>query len=126
LCFPIFQIDRYTWIPINNDSHKYDMYRAERVSSDNDLWFAVKVDGTITEDIHDIMHTFIDIYTITTTLPHSDPEILLESTFEAYDMSSIDTSVSYYLYLDVSQKRYFFDISYPFKPDCPVFATKWW
>jgi 8-oxo-dGTP pyrophosphatase MutT (NUDIX family) len=108
-CFHMFIIDEYTWIPLNNDSHKLDQYRAEIIDSDNDLWYAIKIDGTITDDGQDIMQSFIDIYHWKTIIPQLRDNILVNSTYVDYDQDEIDPSKHYYLYLDQKKKEYYVD-----------------
>lgn len=107
-CFLIFIVDEYQWIPINNDSDKLDQYRAEIIDSDNDLGFAVSVDGTITDDREDIMQSFVDIYHVYTIVPQLSGDIWWVSTYRQYDQTKIDVSQHYYLYLDLDKKEYYF------------------
>lgn len=102
-------IDDYSGIPLNNESDKYDQYRAEIIDSDNELGFAVKVDGTITDDVQDIMQSFLDIYHLTTIVPQIHDDILIQSHYVEYDQSLINPSQHYYLYLDQEKKEYYFD-----------------
>lgn len=109
--FHTFIIEEYTWIPLNNDSDEYDQYRAEIIDSDNELGFAVKVDGTITDDVQDIMQSCIDLYHLKTVVPRLfDPSVLEMATYRPYDESMIDRSKHYYLYVDISQKEYYFEL----------------
>jgi hypothetical protein len=103
-------IDDYSGIPLNNDSDKYDQYRAEIIDSDNDLGFAVNVEGTITDDVQDIMQSFLDIYHLYIIVPKIHDGILIESRYIDYDQNKIDQSQHYYLYLDLEKKLYYFDI----------------
>lgn len=107
-CFHIFMIDEYQWIPINNESDKFDQYRAEIIDSDNDLGFAVNVDGTIIHDVQDIMQSFLELYHIVTIIPQISDDILLLSSYREYDQTKIDLSQHYYLYLDLEKKLYYF------------------
>jgi 8-oxo-dGTP pyrophosphatase MutT (NUDIX family) len=105
-CFHTFMIDEYTWIPLNNDNDKYDQYRAEIIESDNELWYAIKIDGTIIHDIQDIMQSVIDIYHIKSIVSQIHDNILLESRY--VDYGQINVSKHYYLYLDQAKKEYYF------------------
>lgn len=104
-CFHMFQVHTYTGIPINNEK-KYDQYRAKKVFSDNTFWFGICIDGTITEDEQDIMHTFLDLYHISVVAPNLEASILLEGTYLPYDESLIDCSKHYYLWFDEEKKEY--------------------
>lgn len=108
-CFHMFMIDHYSNIPINNEIDKYDQYRTEIIKSNNNLWYAIKIDGTITDDIQDIMHNFLDIYHLCTILPQIHDDILIQSHYALYDQSKIDVAKHYYLYLDQEKKEYYFD-----------------
>ena len=105
----MFMIDDYSNIPLNNESDKYDQYRAEIIDSDNELGFAVKIDSTITDDVQDIMHSFLDMYHLYTIIPQIHDDILIQSRYAEYDQSLIDLSQHYYLYLDQEKKEYSFD-----------------
>lgn len=110
LILHIVEITSYTGTPLNNDSHKYDHYRAKIIDSDNSLGFAVKIDGTITDDEFDIAHSFLDIYNSKANLAflqssNDDP-------FEEYDDSLINPSWLYHQYYDSDQKKYFFSEKY--------------
>lgn len=109
-CFHMFMIDDYSGISLNNESDKYDQYRAEIIDSDNKLGFAIKVDGTITDDVQDIMQSFLDVYHLYTIVPQIYDDILTQSHYVEYDQSLINPSQHYYLYLDQEKKEYYFDI----------------
>ena len=100
----------YTGIPTNKESHKCDNYRVEIIDSDNTLGFAVKVDGTITDDVQDILHTFLEINIIKNILPIVDHTILQDAIMMSYDENLIHLSQHYYLYFDLSQKQYFLEV----------------
>lgn len=108
-CFHMFVIDEYTGIPQNNDAHKYDHYRAEIIDSDNDLGYAVKIDGTITDDVQDIMHSFLDIYHRKTISPQWDADIACTAPYRVYDTTMIDPHQHYYLYFDDAKQEYYVD-----------------
>lgn|GEM_PF-6363664 len=72
----------------------------------------MKVDGTVTNDELDIMHTFVDVYNMKVSLPQVDNDGA-QGTFAEYDNDSIDPNQLYYQYYDVSQKKYFFSSSSP-------------
>lgn len=108
-CFHMYMIDDYSWIPLNNEYKKYDQYRAEIIQSDNSLGFAVKVDGTITNDVQDIMQSFLDIYHLYTIVPQLHDDGLIRSEYADYDQSMIDPSKHYYLYRDQENKVYYFN-----------------
>ena len=58
----MFEVEDYTGIPINNESEQLDQYRAKKLPSDNDIGIAIEIDGTVTDDVQDIMHSFLDLY----------------------------------------------------------------
>lgn len=108
-CFHTFVVDTYTWTPINNDSDKYDYYWAEILSSENKIGFSVKIDWTVTDDVQDIMHSFLDLYHLYYISSRIDINVLLESQYKKYEELQIKFSNHYYLYLDPVQKIYFFE-----------------
>ena len=65
----MFQVGEYTGTPINNEHDKFDQYRAKRIDSDNIIGFGIEIDGTITDDVQDIMHTFLDVYHLFSIAP---------------------------------------------------------
>lgn len=109
-CLHFFDIVEYTGIVKNKENHKCDNYRVEILNSDNELGFAVKVDGTITDDVQDILHTFMEIHIIKNILPVIDMSILQDAIMMSYDENLIHLSQHYYLYFDLSQKSYFFEV----------------
>ncbi len=109
-CMHIFVVDTYTWIPLNNDSHKYDQYRAEIIDSDNALGFAVKVDGTITDDGQDIMQSYRNLYHMLVIPRLLDWNDISQYPMRSYDVAKINPSHHYYLYLDQEKKEYYFEI----------------
>ncbi|HBB04492.1 TPA: hypothetical protein DCZ39_06470 [Patescibacteria group bacterium] len=49
--------------PKNMEPKKHaQMIRAEIIDSDNSLGFAVKIEGTIIDEDHEIIHQFYDLY----------------------------------------------------------------
>jgi hypothetical protein len=108
-CFHLFLIHSYTWIPQNNDSHKYDQYRAKIIDSDNEVGFSINIDGTITDDVQDIMQSFNNLYYAYVIAPQLGSEILSLCTYRQYDESVIDLAKHYYLYLDQEKKEYYFE-----------------
>jgi 8-oxo-dGTP pyrophosphatase MutT (NUDIX family) len=106
-CFHLFVIDSYLWIPQNNDSHKYDQYRAEIIDSDSSLGFAIKIGGTITDDVQDIMHSFVDIYNFHTNTSKILSDISRRAVYRNYNQTTIDLSRHYYLYLDQELGEYY-------------------
>lgn len=104
----MFIVEEYIWIPLNNENDKYDQYRAEIIESDNDLGFAVNVEGMITEDVQDIMQSFLDIYHLYSIAPQIHDDVLLVSNYREYDQMKIYISQHYYLYLDLENKLYYF------------------
>ena len=109
-CFHMFEIQDYSGIPINNEHEKLDYYWSKKIESDNGLWFAVSIDGTITDDSQDIMHSFIDLYHIEYVTKHVDPQELLWATYTYYDSSQITVSDHYYLYYDPNKQQYEYKI----------------
>lgn len=105
-CLHVFMIDEYTGTPTNTDSHKYDQYRAEILESDNEIGFAVNIDGTITDDVQDIMHSFVDLYHVYTVVPQLVDDLGLHWQYLGYDETLIDLAGHYYLYLDSDQQLY--------------------
>lgn len=105
-----FLITSYRWIPTNHDAHLMLHYRAKIIDSDNELGFAVKVNGTITDDVQDIMHSFIGLYHRRILSSCGDNNIALCTMYREYDVSQIDPSKHYYLYLDEEKGEYYFDV----------------
>ena len=53
----------YTWEPQNLEPEKHThTIWAEIIESDNALWFAINIDGTIVDDEYEIRHQFYDLY----------------------------------------------------------------
>lgn len=109
-CLHFFGIVEYTGTVKNKENHKCDNYRVEILDSDNELGFAVKVDSTITDDVQDILHSFLEIHVIKNILPIVDMSILQDALFENYNTKALDQAAHYYLYVDLSQKKYFFQV----------------
>lgn len=102
-----FVVDQYTWIPVNHDVHLMDMYRANIIDSDNSLGFAVNIEGTIMDDVQDIMHSYRNLYHILSIAHQMNDDI--QSPIRSYDQSKIDVAKHYYLYLDQEKNEYYFD-----------------
>ena len=107
-CFHLFIVDEYVGTSINNKKGQYDYYRAEIIDSDNSLWYALKIDGTITDDSQDIMQSFVDIYHWYTIVPQIYDDILWVFRYRTYDQTKINLSRHYYLYVDQETKEYYF------------------
>lgn len=105
-CFHTFIIDEYDGIPLNNESHTLDQYWAKKIDANNTLWFAVSIDGTVTDDVQDIMHSFLDLYHLWYVVPKVQPGELLDWIYQDYDEKLIDRSKSYYLYFNQQKKKY--------------------
>lgn len=105
-CFHTFVVEEYEGIPINNMSDEYDQYRAKKIQSDNTLGFGIVINGTITEDEEDIMHTFLDLYHVWVIASQIDKKLFLSASYAEYDESLIDISKHYYLWFDINKKEY--------------------
>lgn len=105
-CFHMFQVKHYTGTPINNESDKFDQYWVEKRDSSNSLWFALNINGTITEDVQDIMHTFLHLYHLFSIVSLLSWDDLLQAPYLVYDESLIDISQHYYLYYNPIWKHY--------------------
>ncbi len=67
LSFGLFNLNmidvEYEWEPQNIEKEKHSHIAwAEIIESENPLWFAVKIDGTIIDDADEIMNQFYDLY----------------------------------------------------------------
>ena len=114
-CFHMYEITKYSWSPVNNEHKKYDQYRAQKRESNNALWFSIAIQGTITDDVEDIMHSFIDFYHLFYIRQHIDTALLQQGIFASYDASTIDSSDHYYLFFNAEEKQYFFEDSSRYK-----------
>ncbi len=102
-----FVVDQYTWTLVNHDAHLMDQYRAEITDSDNDLGFAVNIEGTITDDVQDIMHSYRNLYHILIVASQMSGDYV-QAPIKSYDQTKINLSQHYYLYLDQEKQLYYF------------------
>lgn len=105
-CFHMFDVEEYTGIPVNNEDKKFDQYWAKKIETDNSLWFAIEINGTITADVQDIMHSFLDLYHMWSVAPQVEKEIFLAASYKEYEPSTIKKSQHYYLSFDLSNQSY--------------------
>ncbi len=111
----------YTWEPTLIEDDKYtELKRVEKIESDNEFWFALRVDWIIVDDIDEIRRSFVTIYNIHLLEKNSFPEdtsvsLLARTTTPRTLPSNMfgavnadpKKDISYVQIFDVKEKEYF-------------------
>lgn len=106
------------WEPKNMEPEKHSqMIWTEIIKSDNNLWFAVKIENTIIDDVSEIMNQFPDLYAYYNQIPqqisdaNADINILAWTTtpwtLPSNMFLAVGKEILYYMVYDKSSKEYY-------------------